>query len=288
MSASSDNTRPTSIYAFPRSEHEPLPEHRATSRTDSRPDPRIDSFILSIRKVDEALQYERARANQCEADLKYFRELHERLTRENNEKVHELSVHENKLRAALEEYRANSEQLKDRINSLQSQLKRAITELDQYRGAWTEILRRETDAKAALVEARSNSQRLADAETRARRGQGEYDQLLKQCHGYYAEAQRQAELSNRAKSEIATLNRTVELLQEQVERAKAGSNERHEAEVDRIRQELSQALETELERNIQLRAEINEVKQHATETSQELDAYRDAFHRIQDNPGNRD
>lgn len=240
----------------------------------------LEGFLLSARKLEEALADEKKRSQKIAQEYLATRTTLENAVRELQNR---LIQRENKIQAIAQAYQNQQDaekRVKNELRECAEREKKFATELAQYKSAWSEVLGREAQARGALVEY-EKVKNLANAqreEIRALEAKVAETNQNAATHSRHAETyQRELQSAliriqsseskyNQIQKELSLLAQSKRGADEEIARIEASMKERFRWELatekERLRAEIEKdsALDRERFREIarnQMRAEID-------------------------------
>ncbi|MBI4925936.1 MAG: hypothetical protein HY843_08445 [Bdellovibrio sp.] len=182
---------------------------------------KLEKHILEIRKINDELKEVTQLNLKLKQDLATHQNVYERILKDKDIKLRELTVTENKNKTLLQEYNTQLHEQEQKIKHLVEQNQTYQNELTQYKAAWSEVLKREREAKEVLLECENKLKNDTNLKARINILQDKLEeekkhntQLEKTTKDFEQELQSSLIKYHQAQAEVAKLNKSIETLKE--------------------------------------------------------------------------
>ncbi len=119
----------------------------------------FEAAVMAAQQMDLSLSKEKSKTERLEKSLSEMKISYERLLREAQSSIREISIQNEKLRKIYHTQKAHIETLSKSENEQKLEAQRLDTELQRFKRAWSEVIQREREAKMILVESQETKAR---------------------------------------------------------------------------------------------------------------------------------
>ncbi|MBY0470150.1 hypothetical protein K2X30_03205 [bacterium] len=212
-----------------------------------------DAFLLAIRQLEETLSNKDKEVQQLKQDYEQSQKVYDRLVQEKDQKLKEYETILTRMKMALNEYRTFEGQAKTEINTLRK-------ELTQYRGAWTDVLQKEKEAKLAIKEYEIDREKISALELKLKKAVSDLsvektarEQVERHAKSYQLELQNTLVRLHSAEAKFAELMKEQQALSaskrvfdQELKKAEVSMRERLEWEFSREKEKTKAEYEKKL------------------------------------------
>ena len=235
---------------------------------------KLDAFVHAAKQLEVLLAQEKNKARKLKEELDNAHATYDRLLQEAHGQSREISIREERLKAALAAYQGYEKKITVQGKAMAQEVRKLKAELSHYKAAWAGVLQREKEAKIFIEESSRLRLRGNELESRCKLAEEALEsqkaknaQIERHSQSYQAELQSTLIRLHSAESkfkqlsiELSAYQQSRKTIDEEIAKIEASMQERlHWAslkEREKIRAELEKesALERERFRNTQIQS----------------------------------